>query len=77
MDFSNITTGISKVIEIWEPILNRFPNATLTSNTTHHTPAIILIINDPIDSMTIQVHRTIRWKYLSGLAFPDHRNDND
>ncbi|MEI6139158.1 MAG: DinB family protein [Mariniphaga sp.] len=77
MDFSNITTGISKVIEIWEPILNSLPNDTITLKRNHQNRTIKQIIGHLIDSASNNHQRMIRLQYNSDLAFPDYRQDND
>ncbi len=77
MDFSNITNGISKVIEIWEPKLTNLPIETISQKRNKQNRTIKQILGHLIDSASNNHQRMIRLQYNSDLIFPDYRQDND
>lgn len=77
MDFSNITNGISKVIETWEPKLISLPVDTITQKRNKQNRTIKQILGHLIDSASNNHQRMIRLQYNSDLVFPDYRQDND
>ncbi|OJU54404.1 MAG: hypothetical protein BGN96_13255 [Bacteroidales bacterium 45-6] len=77
MDFSNITNGISKVIETWEPKFAGLPIGTITQKRNKQNRTIKQILGHLIDSASNNHQRMIRLQYNSDLVFPDYRQDND
>jgi len=77
VDFSNITNGISKVIEKWEPKLISLPIDTITQKRNKQNRTIKQILGHLIDSASNNHQRMIRLQYNSDLVFPDYRQDND
>ncbi len=77
MDFSNITTGIKKVIETWEPELINLTIDTITQKRNNQNRTIKQILGHLIDSASNNHQRMIRLQYNPILIFPDYRQDND
>ncbi len=77
MDFSNITTGIKKVIETWESELINLPINTITQKRNKQNRTIKQILGHLIDSASNNHQRMIRLQYNPILIFPDYRQDND
>lgn len=77
MDFSNITNGITNVIETWEPRLASLSIATITQKRNTQNRTIKQILGHLIDSASNNHQRMIRLQYNTELEFPDYRQDND
>jgi hypothetical protein len=77
MDFSNITNGITQVIETWEPKLISLQIDIITQKKNKQNRTIKQILGHLIDSASNNHQRMIRLQYNSDLTFNDYRQDND
>ena len=77
MDFSNITNGILRYIDLWEQKLTELPVDTITNMRNQQNRTIKEILGHLIDSAANNHQRMIRLQYNERLNFPDYQQDND
>ena len=77
MDFSNITNGILRYIDLWEQKLTELPVDTITNRRNQQNRTIKQILGHLIDSAANNHQRMIRLQYNERLNFPDYQQDND
>jgi hypothetical protein len=77
MDFSNITNGILRYIDLWEQKLIDLPVDTITNRRNKQNRTIKQILGHLIDSAANNHQRMIRLQYNEHLNFPDYQQDND
>ena len=77
MDFSNITNGIHRYIDLWEQKLTDLSVDTITNRRNQQNRTIKQILGHLIDSAANNHQRMIRLQYNERLNFPDYQQDND
>lgn len=77
MDFSNVTNGILRYIDIWAQKLIDLPVDTITNKRNKQSRAIKQIMGHLIDSAANNHQRMVRLQYNDKLDFPDYQQDND
>lgn len=77
-DFTAITTGIARVIETEEGVLNSLSVEAITLRRNSQNRTIKQILGHLIDSASNNHQRMVRLQYSKDLLFfPDYRQDND
>lgn len=77
-DFTAITTGIARVIETEEGLLNSLSIEAITLRRNSQNRTIKQILGHLIDSASNNHQRMVRLQYSKDLLFfPDYRQDND
>ena len=77
-DFTAITTGIARVIEAEEGVLNSLSVEAITLRRNSQNRTIKQILGHLIDSASNNHQRMVRLQYSKDLLFfPDYRQDND
>jgi hypothetical protein len=77
-DFTAITTGIARVIETEEGLLNSLSVEAITLRRNSQNRTIKQILGHLIDSASNNHQRMVRLQYSKDLLFfPDYRQDND
>lgn len=77
-DFTAITTGIARVIETEEGVLNSLSVEVVTLRRNSQNRTIKQILGHLIDSASNNHQRMVRLQYSKDLLFfPDYRQDND
>ncbi|MEY8609415.1 DinB family protein [Parabacteroides segnis] len=77
-DFTAITTGIARVIETEEGVLNSLSVEAMTLRRNSQNRTIKQILGHLIDSASNNHQRMVRLQYSKDLLFfPDYRQDND
>ena len=77
-DFTAITTGIARVIETEEGVLNSLSVEVITLRRNSQNRTIKQILGHLIDSASNNHQRMVRLQYSKDLLFfPDYRQDND
>lgn len=77
MDFSNVTNGILRYIDIWAQKLIDLPVDTITNKRNKQSRTIKQIMGHLIDSAANNHQRMVRLQYNDKLDFPDYQQDND
>ena len=77
MDFSNVTNGILRYIDIWAQELIDLPVDTITNKRNKQSRTIKQIMGHLIDSAANNHQRMVRLQYNDKLDFPDYQQDND
>ena len=77
MDFSNVTNGILRYIDIWAQKLIDLPVDTITNKRNKQSRTIKQIMGHFIDSAANNHQRMVRLQYNDKLDFPDYQQDND
>lgn len=76
-DFTDITNGVHRVVETWEPILTGLPIDTIGECKNKQSRTIKQILGHLVDSASNNHQRIVRLQYNKYLEFPDYRQDND
>ena len=77
-DFTAITTGIARVLETEEGVLNSLSVEAITLRRNSQNRTIKQILGHLIDSASNNHQRMVRLQYSKDLLFfPDYRQDND
>lgn len=76
-DFSNVTNGISRLVEQWENVLIGLDVETLSKKRNKQNRTIKQILGHLIDSASNNHQRIVRLQYNKHLIFPDYAQDND
>ena len=77
-DFTAITTGIARVIDTEEGVLNSLSVEAITLRRNSQNRTIKQILGHLIDSASNNHQRMVRLQYSKDLLFfPDYRQDND
>ena len=77
-DFTAITTGIARVIETEEGVLNSLSVEAITLRRNSQNRTIKQILGHLIDSASNNHQRMVRLQYSKDLLFfPDYRQDTD
>lgn len=76
-EFSIITQGIAKVLDVWEPKLRDLSEDIITSRSNSQNRTIKQIIGHLCDSAANNHQRIVRLQYNADLNFPDYTQDND
>ena len=77
MDFSNVTNGILRYIDILAQKLIDLPVDTITNKRNKQSRTIKQIMGHLIDSAANNHQRMVRLQYNDKLDFPDYQQDND
>jgi hypothetical protein len=77
MDFLNITNGILRYIDTWEPKLIDLTEDVISNKRNTQNRTIKQILGHLIDSASNNHQRMIRLQYNENLDFPDYQQDND
>ena len=77
MDFSNVTNGILRYIDIWALKLIDLPVDTITNKRNKQSRTIKQIMGHLIESAAKNHQRMVRLQYNDKLDFPDYQQDND
>ncbi|PXV59368.1 hypothetical protein CLV62_13734 [Dysgonomonas alginatilytica] len=76
-DFTDITNGIYRTIETWEPVLTDLPIDTIGERKNKQSRTVKQILGHLVDSASNNHQRMVRLQYNRYLEFPDYRQDND
>ena len=76
-DFTDITNGVHRVVETWEPILSSLPIGAIGECKNKQSRTIKQILGHLVDSASNNHQRIVRLQYNKYLEFPDYRQDND
>ena len=78
MDFSNITTGILKLIDAWEPKLINLPENTILNKRNKQNRTIKQILGHMVDSASNNTHRIVHLQYQnSPFEFPNYATNGN
>lgn len=77
MDFSNVTNGILRYIDVWEEKLKKLSFETILQKRNKQNRTIKQILGHLIDSAANNHQRMVRLQYNEKLNFPDYQQDND